>query len=108
MCAACVSRAAGSGLAKKTDATRMKRRYFTSLKTGALQRRSKELTAQKVTDALLRKKDMSTDISCVYVGCAKGDSQVLASPRPPCPLAQDASAEGRQQSPSAQRPALTF
>ena len=55
------------------------RRYFTSLKTGALQRRSKELTAQKITDALLRKKDMSTDISCVYVGCAKGDSQVSSS-----------------------------
>jgi len=73
-------------------AMRTARRYFTSLKTGALQRRSKELTKQKVTDALLRKKDMSTDIACVYVGCAKGESQVwaklpaqfaqLQSPRP--------------------------
>jgi hypothetical protein len=56
---------------------RSARRYFTSLKTGALQRRSKELTTQKVVDALLRKKDMSTDIACVYVGCAKGESQVF-------------------------------
>ena len=58
-------------------AMRSARRYFTSLKTGALQRRSKELTTQKVTDTLLRKKDMSTDIACVYVGCAKGESQVF-------------------------------
>lgn len=51
--------------------------YFTSLKTGVLQRRSKDLTAQKVSDALVRKKDASTDICCVYVGCARGESQPI-------------------------------
>jgi len=52
-------------------------RYFTSLKTGALQRRSTDLSVPKITDALMRKKDMSSDISCVYVGCAKGESQPI-------------------------------
>eukprot|EP00961_Rhodomonas_salina_P112574 1514698-Rhodomonas_salina.1 len=46
--------------------------YFSSLKTGALQRRSKELSVQKITEALAKKKDLTTDISCVFVGCAQG------------------------------------
>ena len=51
--------------------------YFSSLKTGSLQRRTKDLTIQKVAEAIIRRQDPSTDIVSVYVGAAKGDVQPI-------------------------------
>lgn len=46
--------------------------YFSSLKTGSLQRRSKDLTVSKVTEALIRRQDPNTDIVATFVGSAQG------------------------------------
>ncbi len=51
--------------------------YFSSHKTGTLQRRSKELSIDKVTEAIVRRQDPSTDIVSVYVGSAQGDIQPI-------------------------------
>ncbi len=46
--------------------------YFSSLKSGALQRRSKELSTGKATQALMKLQSPGTDIVCVFVGSAPG------------------------------------
>ena len=46
--------------------------YFSSLKTGSLQRRSKDLSTSKVTEALVRRQDPNTDIVAAFVGSAHG------------------------------------
>lgn len=46
--------------------------YFSSLKTGSLQRRSKDLSTSKVTEALVRRQDPNTDIVAAFVGSAQG------------------------------------
>lgn len=46
--------------------------YFSSLKTGSLQRRTKDLSVSKVTEALIRRQDPSTDIVAAFVGSAQG------------------------------------
>jgi hypothetical protein len=51
--------------------------YFSSHKTGTLQRRSKELSIDRVTEAIVRRQDPGTDIVAVYVGAAQGDIQPI-------------------------------
>jgi len=51
--------------------------YFSSLKSGALQRRSKELSTGKATQALMKLQSPGTDIVCVFVGSAAGDAQPI-------------------------------
>eukprot|EP00961_Rhodomonas_salina_P207917 2806059-Rhodomonas_salina.2 len=46
--------------------------YFSSLKTGSLQRRLKDLSVKKVTEALIRRQDPTVDIVAVFVGSAQG------------------------------------
>ena len=46
--------------------------YFSSLKTGSLQRRSKDLSVSKVVEALVRRQDPNTDIVATFVGSAQG------------------------------------
>ena len=58
--------------------------YFSSLKTGSLQRRSKDLSVSKVVEALIRRQDPNTDIVATFVGSAQG----TASPQIPCVAAQ--------------------
>ena len=54
--------------------------YFSSLKTGSLQRRSKDLSVSKVTEALIRRQDANTDIVATFVGSAQGG---FTNTRPP-------------------------
>jgi hypothetical protein len=51
--------------------------YFSSLNTGTLQRRMKDLSVPKVREALLRRQDPALDVVCTYVGSAKGDVQPI-------------------------------
>jgi len=51
--------------------------YFSSLKTGSLQRRSKDLSVSKVVEALIRRQDPNTDIVATFVGSAQGDVQPI-------------------------------
>ena len=52
--------------------------YFSSLKTGSLQRRTKDLSVSKVTEALIRRQDPSTDIVAAFVGSAQGKKRNLS------------------------------
>ena len=58
--------------------------YFSSLKTGSLQRRSKDLSVSKVVEALIRRQDPNTDIVATFVGSAQGTQ----SPQIPCVAAR--------------------
>eukprot|EP00282_Hemiselmis_andersenii_P000384 CAMPEP_0114131620 /NCGR_PEP_ID=MMETSP0043_2-20121206/12653_1 /TAXON_ID=464988 /ORGANISM="Hemiselmis andersenii, Strain CCMP644" /LENGTH=545 /DNA_ID=CAMNT_0001225069 /DNA_START=151 /DNA_END=1784 /DNA_ORIENTATION=- len=51
--------------------------YFSSFKTGSIQRRTKDLTIGKVVEAVIRRQDPTTDVASVYVGAAQGDVQPI-------------------------------
>ena len=55
--------------------------YFTSLKTGTLQRKTKELNVDKISEALIRRVGDDSDVVCTYVGSAPGDACIPSQQR---------------------------
>ena len=51
--------------------------YFSSLKSGVLQRRNKELSIEKVMQAMSKCQNQNTDIMCAFVGSAQGETNCV-------------------------------